>query len=133
MKSNWYVVFPLIIAVLAVSACAAPAPDLATQRLAWTYPTNNLDGTPITDMAGARVYYSITDEFSDEQSVIVPGTNFVGRTVTNQLTGLQRGKRYIFSVTVMNTNGLESSYGPTVTNTLPRKPRGVISLKDVGP
>ena len=43
-----------IIAMVFSVAWAASTPSVTVQ---WTMPTVNLDGTPLTDLAGAKVYY----------------------------------------------------------------------------
>src|SRR5438874_11168599 len=79
----------------------------------WTSPTTNSDGSPLTDLASYRVYYSTA-------SSPCPGSSFFqvasptsspspNTTVSFRLTGLSAGTLYNVSVTAVDTNGNESA------------------------
>ncbi len=75
--------------------------------LSWTAPTTNIDGTPLSDLAGYKVYYGTT-----------PGVYtsiIVGNRTTHQVDGLTKGQTYYFTVTAYDTKGNESDYAPVVS------------------
>lgn len=98
------VLFSLII--LAV----APG-EAASVRLQWNTPTYP-DGTPVTDIAGYRVYYGQT---SKSYTVSLN----VGNYLTANVSGLAKGQTYYFAVTTYNTVGLESTFSNEVTAVTP--------------
>jgi hypothetical protein len=78
----------------------------------WVEPTTNLDGTPVTTLAGYRLYVGIAD-------APCPGPSFIhvaaststpaeNTTVGYRLTGLQAGTTYFVSVTAVDLSGAES-------------------------
>jgi Bacterial Ig domain/Purple acid Phosphatase, N-terminal domain/Abnormal spindle-like microcephaly-assoc'd, ASPM-SPD-2-Hydin len=80
---------------------------------AWSAPTTNTDGSPLTDLASYRVYYGVT-------SAPCPGSSLVqvaspssspgpGQTVSQRLTGLTAGAQYNVAVTAMDAGGRESA------------------------
>ena len=72
-------------------------------KLRWSFPTNNLDGTPLTDLAGAKVYYGTS-------SSNYTHTLDVGMTNACTVTGLDYLRVYYFNGTAYNTAGLESDF-----------------------
>lgn len=73
-----------------------------TATLAWTAPSTNADGSPLTDLAGYRVYFGTT-----------PGVYTsldVGKVVSYEMGGLTKGQTYYFAVTAYNSSGNESDY-----------------------
>jgi len=74
-----------------------------TVTLTWTMPTNNLDGTPLTDLAGAKVYYGTA---SSNYTTVVDA----GMVETYTITGLTAGATYYCNGTAYNTAGLESDF-----------------------
>jgi len=78
-----------------------------TATLAWSAPTTNVDGTPLTTLAGYKVYYGTT-----------PGvyTSIVAGNVSSyQIAGLANGQTYYFTVTAYDTYGIESDFAPVVS------------------
>jgi hypothetical protein len=78
----------------------------------WTAPTTNTDGSPLTDLAAYRVYYSTqtapcpgTTRAEVVSPTSSPGAN---QTVSIRLTGLTGGTRYSVGVTAVDTSGNES-------------------------
>ncbi len=84
-----------------------------TATLSWEPPTENADGTPLTDLAGYRIYYG-RNQANLSQVVIVnnPG---LSRYVIENLTPA----RWHFEMTSVNTEGAES-------------PRTATSSKSIG-
>ena len=79
----------------------------------WTAPLANTDGSPLTDLALYRVYYSIFDApcpgstFAEVVSPsAIPAAN---ETISFQLIGLTAGAVYTVSVTAVEANGNESA------------------------
>jgi hypothetical protein len=77
--------------------------------LDWLPPTQNSDGTILTNLAGYTVYYG-TDRNNLSQSVKVSNPGLASYTVT----GLTSGTWY-FSVTSYSADGVESARTATIT------------------
>ena len=92
-----------ILTLCAVALAASAAEPIVKVQLTWTMPTNNMDGTPLTDLAGAKVYYGTS---SSNYTEIVD----VGLTNRTFVTGLQANRLYFFNGTAYNTAGLESDF-----------------------
>src|SRR5262249_49814180 len=82
----------------------------------WTAPTNNTDGSSLTDLGSYRVYYSTSATpcpgptfFTVASSTATPPAN---QTVNFRLTGLTTGSTYNIAVTAIDTVGNESSCSP---------------------
>ena len=76
--------------------------QLGAATLSWQPPTENTDGSPITDLAGYRVRYGRDPaQLSEIQSIPNPGIT------TAVVENLARGTWY-FSVSAYNRDGLES-------------------------
>lgn len=97
---------------LACQIQGPPAPGLAA--LNWTAPTQNTNGTPLTDLAGFRLYQGTTN----------PPTTRVGEqigatTTARNIGGLPPGVHW-FGLTAVNAGGVESEMAvgsKTVPNT----------------
>ena len=90
--------------LLAVAAVQADEPGIT---LAWTMPTNTVDGSPLTDLGGAKLYYG-TASSNYTQVVDVGNTNRFTLTVAEH--GIEPGVAYYFNGTAYNTAGLESDF-----------------------
>ena len=97
-----------IIVALAITAALVAAALAGEVTVAWTFATNNVDGTPLTDLAGAKVYYGTTSS-NYTRVVDVPG-GAPGQTKSHTVTGLVDGVRYYLNGTAYNTAGLESDF-----------------------
>ena len=75
----------------------------ASVSLTWTMPTRNIDGTPLTDLAGAKVYYGTAS--SNYMHVVD-----VGLCEAATITGLTAGATYYLNGTAYNAAGLESDF-----------------------
>jgi hypothetical protein len=82
-----------------------PATGAAT--LTWAAPSTNVDGTPLTSLAGYKVYYGRTPG--------VYASIDVGSSSTYQVAGLTKGQTYYFAVTAYDANGNESDFSTIVT------------------
>jgi hypothetical protein len=80
--------------------------------LSWDAPTTNEDGTPLTDLAGYKIYWGTA-----------PGTytqsKDVGNVITYTITGLPSGK-YFFAVTAYNVALMESGKSNEVSKEIPK-------------
>ena len=88
--------------------------------LTWEPPTTNTDDSPLTDLAGYRLYWGTsTSAYSSNQDLGMPSCADVAGTMTctYTLAGLGAGS-YFFAVTAYNTGGYESVYSNEATKTL---------------
>ena len=99
----------VILTVLTITMAAGNAFS-ATATLSWTAPTTNTDGTPLTDLAGFKVYYG-TSAGSYSQSF--DAGNVLSYTISNLSSGT-----YYFAATAYDTAGNESVYSNQVSRTI---------------
>ena len=104
-------VLPAISATATYTLTCTSAAD--TQAvLSWVAPTQNTDGSTLTDLAGFRVYSgAATGSLTMQQQIANPAT------LTFTATGLSVGTRY-FAVTAYNTAGVESARSATGSKTI---------------
>lgn len=100
--------------VLAILFLAAPA-IASSVDLAWTAPTQNEDGTLLTDLAGYTVYgglqpglYNVTWDVADPDAV----------TTTVTFTASE-GDRWYFAMTALDLTGNESAFSHEVNQYFP--------------
>ncbi len=91
---------------------APPPPSSFSVTLSWQAPTERADGSPLTDLAGFRIYYG--SEREDLDVVVTLDNPGLSRYVVENLTA---GTWY-FSMTAYDAAGLQSSPSPTVSATL---------------
>lgn len=85
---------------------------LGTVTLSWTPPTTNVDGSPMTDLAGYRIYYGRSATTLDQ---IVRVTNAgMTRFVVENLSPAT----WYFSMTSVNSAGVESTLSTVVSTNL---------------
>jgi len=84
----------------------------------WTLPTTNSDGTPLTDLALFRIYYSNSGTpcpgpfvFQMASPTATPQAN---QSATFKLTGLKNGTTYFVAVTAVDFGGNESACSTAV-------------------
>ena len=80
----------------------APAATSGSATLSWIPPTQNLDGSPITDLSGYHIYYG-TNADALTSTITVNG----GSSSTYTVSGLSAGT-YYFSVVAYNAEGVDS-------------------------
>ncbi len=89
-----------------------PAPLFAgTASLSWVAPTTNVDGTPLTDLAGYKIYYGTSSGNYTSNINIGNATNY-------QVANLTNGLIYYFAVTASDTSGNESGYSNEASKTI---------------
>jgi hypothetical protein len=94
-----------------VTASAPPANGSAT--LSWTPPTQNTDGSTLSNLAGFRIQYgSSPSALSQTIQVANPGI------ATYVVSGLSSGTWY-FSVKAYTSSGAESANSTVVNKTIP--------------
>jgi hypothetical protein len=104
-----------LVAVAALGAVLAPTAGAAgILDATWTAPTTNVDGSPLTDLSGYRVFFSSTVDppCSGATSATIasptssPAPN---ERISVRLQGLTSGTLYHVAVTALNAAGAESS------------------------
>jgi hypothetical protein len=91
------------------------APTVSTAgsaSLSWTAPTLNIDGTPVTDLAGYHIYYG-TSVGALNSLIDVPGAT----TTEFEISNLNSGT-YYFIVTAYNSLGFESAGSNQASKTI---------------
>ena len=86
------------------SSSTGPTTSSTQATLEWSAPTANIDGTPLTDLAGYRIYYG-TDPESLSQSVQIADL----QTTTYVIQGLSPGTWY-FAIKAFTSAGTESAF-----------------------
>jgi hypothetical protein len=85
---------------------------IGTATLTWTPPTQNADGSPLTDLAGYKVYWGTSeDDYTNSITLDNPG---LSSYVVEQLTPAV----WFFATTAVNSKGLESGYSNVATKTV---------------
>ena len=103
----------ILLACLSLAFAATPAQAQQVQ-LAWDAPLQ-ANGTPVTNLAGYKLYYGSQ---SGQYKSMVP----VGMTTTYTVTNLSAGQTYYFAATAYDTTGIESAFSNEVSVTLPTNP-----------
>ena len=99
-------------AALAAFNIQVVATALGSTTLSWTPPTQNTDGSPLTNLAGYKVYWGTSqDKLSNSVTIPNPG---LATYVVNHLTPAQ----WYFVVTAYSSTGMESGYSNTVAKTI---------------
>lgn len=85
---------------------------LGSVTLNWAAPTQNADGSPLTDLAGYKIYYGkASRSYDHEIRIDSPGTTTY--TVENLVPGT-----YFFAATSFNSSGVESDYSGEITRSV---------------
>lgn len=85
-------------------------PGSTSVLLTWTPPTQNTDGSTLTNLAGHRVGWGPSNTLGQQADVPLPASNF---TVNNLTAGT-----WFFGVKAYTTQGAESALSNLVTKTL---------------
>ena len=82
---------------------------VGSATLSWTPPTENTDGSPLTDLAGFKLYYGVeSGNYPAQVEIDNPGVT------TYVVEGLAEGTWY-FAATAYNSAGIESDYSAEAT------------------
>jgi hypothetical protein len=90
----------LLFVVFCLIGIATPL-QAAQVQLSWTAPTTNKNGTPLTDLAGCKLYYGPVG------GTYGPAID-VGNTITYTITGLTAGQEYVSVVRAYDTSQNQS-------------------------
>ena len=81
--------------------------------LIWVPPTENSDGSPLTDLAGFKVYWG-TSQGSYPNNILLSQSGLASHRVENLASDT-----YYFAVTAFNNAGVESGFSNVASITLP--------------
>lgn len=87
--------------------------SVGSVTLSWAAPTENEDGTPLTDLDGYRLYWGTTPG-SYPNTVTIDNPSVTTYLVDNLAPGT-----YEFVATSFNTTGVESDYSSPIVKTVP--------------
>jgi len=96
---------------ITVTASTSPNPS-GSATLSWTPPTLNTDGSPLTDLAGFRIYYG-TASRQYSASVTIPG-----KAISSAVIESLAPATWYFAVRAYNTSGVESDYSSEARKTV---------------
>jgi hypothetical protein len=80
--------------------------------LSWTPPTTNTDGSPLTNLAGYKMYWG-TSQGSYSNSVTLMNPGLTSYVVDNLAPG-----SYFFVATALNSVGTESAFSTAGSKTI---------------
>jgi Putative Ig domain len=81
--------------------------------LSWVAPTTNVDGTPLTDLAGYIIYYG-TSSSNLSSTVSVDSSSASSYTIAALVTG----RTYYFAIASMNAAGISSNLSSVASKTI---------------
>lgn len=96
-----------------ISVTATTTPGTGTATLSWVAPTQNSDGSSLTDLAGYNIYYG-TDSSALTQTIQV--TN--AAALSYVISGLATGTTWYFAVSSYTTSGQESTRSGVSSKTI---------------
>ncbi len=101
-----------LVVIVAFAILLAPPVQAGYLDLAWHPPTTNVDGTPLNDLGGYRVYFGTTSPacrgtFFRDVPASGPAPS-AGDVVGFRLEGLEAGTAYSVQVSAFDQGGLES-------------------------
>lgn len=83
-----------------------------TVAISWVPPTQNVDGSVLTDLTSYKIYYGTSpDNLSDSVRVDANITSYM-------MSGLVSGTTYYFAITSMNSVGTESDLSNVASKTV---------------
>ena len=100
-------------ASLPAFSISVEAISLGSTTLNWTAPTENEDGTALTDLAGFKIYWGTTPGVYTD-SVTIDNPSVTTYVVENLSPGT-----YEFVATAYNADGVESRFSGTATKVIP--------------
>jgi len=117
-RSRWAAVVSALVVVTAATIVRPLHMEAASLTVSWQAPTTNVDGTPLTDLAGYRIYVSTSTPACGGPSVVevispLPAPS-EGQRLTYQVSGLALGTTYAVAVSAVDHAELESDCSPEV-------------------
>jgi hypothetical protein len=100
-------------ASLAAFAIIVAAAKTTSVTLSWVPPKTNTDGTPLTTLAGFKLYYGTTSH-KYIQILSIPSATITSLVVE----GLASGNTWYFALKAVNVSGVESDFSSEVSKTL---------------
>jgi hypothetical protein len=95
--------------------CSRTVSSPGSATLSWTPPTQNTDGTSLTNLAGYRIYHgTVSGSIGASTPIQVANPS----TTTYILEDLPNGVRYYFGVAAYTTSGAQSSLSNIATKTI---------------
>lgn len=98
---------------ITVSSTTASTPTTGTATLSWVAPTQNSNGSSLTNLAGYNIYYG-TNASSLTQTIQVANP----ATLSYVVTGLAKGTTWYFKVTSYSSAGEESVPSAATSKTI---------------
>ncbi len=95
-----------------IVSSSPPSTSIGAVTLNWTPPTENTNGTPLTNLSGYDIHYG-TGSGDYTQTVSIPNPGIATYVVDNLRSGI-----YYFTVTAVNSAGTESQLSSEVTATV---------------
>jgi fibronectin type III domain protein len=90
-----------------------PTPATGNATLSWSAPSENTNGSALTDLGGFKVQYGTEPtQLTNSIALTNPGL------LTYVLTELPIGTTYYFAVVAVTTAGVESAPSQTVSSTI---------------
>jgi hypothetical protein len=97
---------------LAAFSVAVVAVATGSATLSWTPPTQNTDGSPLTNLAGYRIYWGRgQSNYSNSATVNNAG-------LTSYVIGQLTPGTWYFVATALNSQGVESSFSNSASKTI---------------
>lgn len=104
--------------------CTSVAAFAESVTLAYLAPTTNVDGSPLKDLAGYRIFSGCSRSGQYERPVITVGPGVTSHVVD----GLPEGVRCYFAAAAFNASGVQSSFSNEASKFLPTRPPGKPSV-----
>ena len=100
------------LAAFSINVTASPVAATGAADLSWTPPTQNTDGTPLTDLAGYTIYYG-TNSGSLTQTIQLASPSATSYVVSNLNAGT-----YYFAVQAYSSDGTRSTLSALGSKTI---------------
>jgi hypothetical protein len=81
--------------------------------LSWQPPTENADGSPLTDLSGYNIYVGVAPNTYDYMEIRLDNPGLTAYVVDNLDPGT-----YYFAATALNSSGVESTFSGEVVRTV---------------
>jgi hypothetical protein len=104
-------------------SCTTPEPPTDVVNLTWVAPTQNTDGTALTDLAGYMIYYDTVDGGPYPNGIQITDET----ATTHTITGLAEGT-YYFVATAYNSTGQESDWSNQASKIVVAVPTGLRTI-----